>query len=374
MKRVVPAPAPDDGRQFADPAFSATVIAWQKQHGRHALPWQNTRDAYRIWLSEIMLQQTQVSAVIPYYQRFLERFPDVAALAAAPVEDVMAHWSGLGYYTRARNLHRCAQQVVAQHGGSFPDDPAMLAELPGIGRSTAAAIAAFAYGARAAILDGNVKRVFARVFGIDGYPGEKKVEDALWLRAEALLPQGGIEAYTQGLMDLGATLCTRSRPACQRCPLAPRCVAFKTSRTAELPVRKPKKAVPEKHAAMLVLQHEGRTLLLQRPGSGIWGGLLSLPEVGGFAPLEGGVAALPVLEAEALLQAAAPYGTAESSERLPAIVHTFTHFRLHIIPYRIRLARRLPVAAQGGQVWLAAAELAQAALPAPVKKLLLGLA
>ncbi|HCY62464.1 MAG TPA: A/G-specific adenine glycosylase [Oxalobacteraceae bacterium] len=372
MKRVVSTPAAD-GRQFADPAFSATVVAWQKQHGRHALPWQNTRDAYRIWLSEIMLQQTQVTAVIPYYQRFLQRFPDVATLAAAPAEDVMAHWSGLGYYTRARNLHRCAQIVMEAHGGSFPADPALLAQLPGIGRSTAAAIAAFAYGARAAILDGNVKRVFARVFGIDAYPGEKRVEDTLWLRAEALLPEEGIESYTQGLMDLGATLCTRSRPSCERCPLAPRCIAFGTARTAELPVRKPKKAVPEKHAAMLVVEHEGHILLQQRPDSGIWGGLLSLPEVGGFTPLEGAAGAVPPLPEDALRQATAPFGEPASSERLPAVVHVFTHFKLHIIPYRVHLARRLPMAAQGGHVWLPTAALAQAPLPAPIKKLLLGM-
>ncbi|MFS2114127.1 A/G-specific adenine glycosylase, partial [Herbaspirillum frisingense] len=195
--------------EYEDPSFSAQVIAWQKQHGRHKLPWQNTRDAYRVWLSEIMLQQTQVAAVIPYYQRFLERCPDVFSLAAAPSEDVMALWSGLGYYTRARNLHKCAQRVVAEYGGRFPEDPELLADLPGIGRSTAAAIAAFSYGRRAAILDGNVKRVFARVFGVDGYPGAKPVEDKLWLRAVALLPQQDIESYTQGLMDLGATLCVR---------------------------------------------------------------------------------------------------------------------------------------------------------------------
>ncbi|MGE5622963.1 MAG: A/G-specific adenine glycosylase, partial [Bacillota bacterium] len=227
MKRVAAA-APAQGvtiDDVSDPGFSAQVIRWQKQHGRHALPWQNTRDAYRIWLSEIMLQQTQVAAVIPYYQRFLERFPDVFVLAAAPAEEVMAYWSGLGYYSRARNLHRCAQRVVSEYGGVFPSDPVLLADLPGIGRSTAAAIAAFAYGARAAILDGNVKRVFCRVFGVDGFPGTKPVEDKLWRRAIALLPQDDIEAYTQGLMDLGATVCTRSSPSCEACPLAQRCVA-----------------------------------------------------------------------------------------------------------------------------------------------------
>jgi A/G-specific adenine glycosylase len=203
MKRI----ALDTDLAPQDPEFSADVIRWQKAHGRHALPWQNTRDAYRIWLSEIMLQQTQVAAVIPYYQRFLERFPDVGSLAAAPAEEVMAHWSGLGYYSRARNLHRCAQRVVAEYGGVFPADPALLADLPGIGRSTAAAISAFAYGTRAAILDGNVKRVFCRVFGIEGFPGAKPVEDRLWLRAEALLPKQDtqdMQAYTQGLIALPA--------------------------------------------------------------------------------------------------------------------------------------------------------------------------
>ncbi len=378
MKRVVPARpmlatenAGDHGNPLADSRFADTVIGWQKLHGRHALPWQNTTDAYRIWLSEIMLQQTQVAAVIPYYQRFLQRFPDVATLAAAPVDEVMAHWSGLGYYTRARNLHRCARQVVENHGGVFPAAPDVLAELPGIGRSTAAAIAAFSHGTRAAILDGNVKRVFARVFGIDGYPGEKKIEQALWLRAEALLPATDMRAYTQGLMDLGATVCSRSRPACPTCPLATRCVAFNTLRTGELPVRKPKKKVPEKHAAMLIVIHDGQVLLQQRPESGIWGGLLSLPEVGGFAPLPDSGGSLPQPDERAIGQALAPFGLHAGSERLPAIVHGFTHFKLHITPYRIRLTQRLQMAGQTTHVWVAADQLAQAPLPAPIKKLLL---
>ena len=215
--------------KVADEAqFSAAIIAWQRQYGRHALPWQNTRDAYRIWLSEIMLQQTQVAAVIPYYQKFLVSFPTVEALARASSEQVMGHWSGLGYYTRARNLHACAKRVVAEYGGRFPDDPAALADLPGIGRSTAAAIAAFSYGTRAAILDGNVKRVFCRVFGVEGFPGTRLVEKNLWVQAEKLLPgpdrTTDLPAYTQGLMDLGATLCTRNNPDCARCPLAHRCV------------------------------------------------------------------------------------------------------------------------------------------------------
>ncbi|QDZ29049.1 A/G-specific adenine glycosylase [Noviherbaspirillum sp. UKPF54] len=371
MKRVAAAPsarADSAGEDFSDPGFSDAVIRWQKQHGRHALPWQNTRDAYRIWLSEIMLQQTQVTAVIPYYRRFLERFPDVAALAAAQPEDVMAHWSGLGYYSRARNLHRCAQQVQAQYGGVFPSDPVLLAELPGIGRSTAAAISAFAYGTRAAILDGNVKRVFCRVFGIDGFPGAKPVEDTLWRSAVALLPQSDVEAYTQGLMDLGATICTRSRPSCMDCPLAQRCVALATDRVRLLPVRKPKKAVPERHTSMLVITDKNQVLLEQRPGTGIWGGLLSLPELDRLTRED----SAPSEHFEsAVAQAIAPFGELASCERLQPFAHVFTHFKLHIAPYRIRLAHRVPMVGQADHVWYPTDKLAEAPLPAPVKKLLL---
>jgi A/G-specific adenine glycosylase len=350
---------------FDDPGFSKDVVRWQKQYGRHALPWQNTRDPYRIWLSEIMLQQTQVAAVIPYYQRFLLRFPDLASLASAASEDVMAHWSGLGYYSRARNLHACAQRVVAEYGGVFPSDPDLLADLPGIGRSTAAAIAAFSYGMRAAILDGNVKRVFARVFGIEAYPGEKKTEQYLWQRAEALMPAQDVESYTQGLMDLGATLCTRSKPLCESCPLQKRCIAYASDRTQELPVRKPKKTIPEKHTAMLIVLDKNKVLLQQRPNSGIWGGLLSLPETD-LDPELGDSLAYDVLAT-----AIAPFGTLGAFERLPSISHGFTHFKLHISPYQLRLKRRLDLAGQMDFVWYDAARLPEAPLPAPVKKLLL---
>lgn len=351
---------------LADPSFSAAVIGWQRAHGRHALPWQNTRDAYRIWLSEIMLQQTQVAAVLAYYARFLERFPTLAALAEAPSEDVMAQWSGLGYYTRARNLHACARRVCAEYGGAFPSDPALLAGLPGIGRSTAAAISAFSSGTRAAILDGNVKRVFARVFGIAEYPGAKPVEDALWRRAEALLPAEGIEAYTQGLMDLGATLCTRGKPDCARCPLRERCVAHASGRTDVLPVRKPKKTVPEKQAAMLVIIDRGQVLLEQRPPSGIWGGLLSLPEVDGHAAHLGAAPDAAVLD-----RAAGSFGAVEEMQALLPLVHVFTHYKLHITPYRIGLAARAEAGTQ--YVWWNLAGIDNAPLPAPVKKLLLQL-
>jgi A/G-specific adenine glycosylase len=355
--------------QYEDPSFAAALVAWQKQYGRHGLPWQNTRDAYLVWLSEIMLQQTQVSAVLGYYARFLERFPTLASLAAAPVEDVMAQWAGLGYYTRARNLHKCAQRVVAEYGGVFPSDPAVLAELPGIGRSTAAAIAAFSAGRRAAIMDGNVKRVFARVFGIDTYPGERKTEEAMWARAEALAPVEDIEAYTQGLMDMGATLCTRSSPSCERCPMAPRCVAFATGRTAELPVRKPKKATPEKVAHMLLMVDRGQVLLEQRPATGIWGGLLSLPEVAGHTTLDDHEVPL---DAE-VAAAAQAFGAMESLERLRPVVHVFTHYKLHIHPLLLTFSARAALAGESRYLWLDVADLPNAALPAPVKKLLLEL-
>jgi A/G-specific adenine glycosylase len=359
MKRIVKK-SPSQDTSFAD-----ALIDWQKQHGRHQLPWQGTRDAYRIWLSEIMLQQTQVATVIPYYARFLDSFPDVAALAAAPTETVMAHWSGLGYYTRARNLHRCAQQVVSNHAGRFPSDPETLASLPGIGKSTAAAIAAFAFGARAAILDGNVKRVFCRVFGVEGFPGQAAVEKNLWQRAEAMLPAREIEAYTQGLMDLGATLCTRTRPACDRCPMQSRCIAHASGRTAELPARKPKKAIPEKSTVMLVVMHEGEILMEQRPPEGIWGGLLSLPELNRLSSENSDVD----LD-EQLALALSSFGDIDEIMMLSSFVHGFTHYRLSVMPVQVTLRQRHVMAAQSDYQWRALAQISDAALPSPVRKLL----
>lgn len=343
-----------------DASFSARLIAWQKAHGRHHLPWQQVRDAYPIWLSEIMLQQTQVSAVIPYFQRFMERFPDVNTLAQAPVEAVLEHWSGLGYYARARNLHRCAHAVVAQHGGHFPAQPEQLAALPGIGRSTAAAIAVFAYGVRAAILDGNVKRVFARHFGIAGFPGALAVERALWTLAESLLPADGVEAYTQGLMDLGATVCTRASPACAACPLGDSCVARQQGRVAELPEARPRKAMPEREVTLLLLCDGASVLLERRPPRGIWGGLLSLPEQ---------ESALEALE-EVL---AARFACRLLAEReLPAFRHTFTHFHLEIRVIVCTVERLKGAACEASAlVWKPLAEAAEAGVPAPIRKILL---
>lgn len=347
--------------------FAERLIAWQRRHGRHDLPWQNTRDPYRIWLSEIMLQQTQVATVIPYYARFLSRFPDVAALAAANVDDVMALWAGLGYYTRARNLHRCAQVVVAQHGGEFPASPDALATLPGIGRSTAAAIASFAFGARATILDGNVKRVLARIFGIDGFPGDKRVETAMWALAETLMPgadasSAQVSAYTQGLMDLGATLCVRGKPDCAHCPFAAECVANLTGRQRELPVARPKKTIPTRRTWMLILRDGPAVLLERRPPTGIWGGLWSLPEAADEA---------------ALAVRAGELGAANALARLAPLAHTFTHFKLDIEPRVADYDMRAPQGARElrdeESAWVPLDELDAYGVPAPVRKLLEGL-
>ena len=349
--------------------FAPALIAWQRRHGRHDLPWQRTRDAYRIWLSEIMLQQTQVTTVIPYYARFLERFPDIAALAAAPVDSVLELWAGLGYYARARNLHRCAQVVVAEHDGQFPRQPEVIAQLPGVGRSTAAAISAFAFGARAAILDGNVKRVLARCFGVDGFPGTAPNERRLWSLAESLLPSGEIEAYTQGLMDLGATLCTRAQPDCARCPLAALCVAQASGRQSELPAARPKKSVPERRVTYCLFSDGERVLLERRPPTGIWGGLLCLPELAGEAGKGGAEEASE--EAGQLAEFARRHGCGLLSTRaLPELKHSFTHFRLRIAPRLCQVERVTAAVGEPGWQWLAYADVATAALPAPIRVLL----
>ena len=336
--------------------FATRLVTWQKTAGRQGLPWQNTQDPYRVWLSEIMLQQTQVATVIPYYQRFLARFPTLADLAAAAVEEVMPLWSGLGYYARARNLHKCAQAVVAQHGGEFPRDAAHIAELPGIGRSTANAIASFCFGAQTPILDGNVKRVFARCFGIEGFPGKREIEQQMWALAETLMPAQNTGTYTQAQMDLGATLCTRSKPLCERCPLADMCVALRDNRVAELPVRRPKKAVPERESFFLILRSEHGVLLEQRPPSGIWGGLLCLPE-------------LPT-EIDKDFYAKTHYGVvAKTWQELPALRHTFTHFHLTLRPL-LATVSALPHVAERKVHWLPSQQIDSAALPTPIRTLL----
>ncbi|MFN2644141.1 MAG: A/G-specific adenine glycosylase [Burkholderiales bacterium] len=314
--------------------FAEKLTAWQRRHGRHDLPWQGTRDPYRIWLSEVMLQQTQVSTVIPYYERFLARFPDVQALARASEDQVLALWSGLGYYARGRNLHRAARLVAKQ---GYPRTAGGIAQLPGVGRSTAAAVAVFAFGERAAILDGNAKRVLARTFGV-----EREAE--LWALAERELPTRDVGRYTQALMDLGATVCTRVKPQCERCPVKRLCVARRDDRVAELPARRKRGALPRKEVKWLVLRRNGAVLLERRPAPGIWGGLWCFPELKGSAP---------------------------AGKRLAPIEHGFTHFRLRIRPLLVKSgSARYANRALTPISWMTFDEAQAAALPAPVRSLL----
>jgi len=344
------------------------IIAWQRTHGRHDLPWQNTRDPYRVWLSEIMLQQTQVSAVIEYYQRFLKHFPDVAQLASASTAAVMAQWAGLGYYARARNLHACAKSVMKDWNGVFPKDAAGLETLPGIGPSTAAAIAAFCYGERAAILDGNVKRVFARYFAVEGDPTLRATELQLWQLAHAELPSAktcasdpeAMARYTQGQMDLGATLCTRSRPRCDICPLKKDCQARQTGRTEELPWPRQRKVLPARTTGMLIAYCNNHILLEQRPDSGIWGGLLSLPE------FETSLSPEQVCKNLGI--------TPKHVQSLTPFLHVFTHYRLTISPLLVHTSIDFSKqTVSTNQRWIACDQLSNLGLPAPVRKLLDGL-
>ena len=337
--------------------FATRIIAWQRLHGRNDLPWQASRDPYAIWISEVMLQQTQVSAVIPYYRRFLERFPDCAALASATLDEVLRSWSGLGYYSRARNLHQAAQIVVQRHAGRFPRSIEAIAELPGVGRSTAAAIAAFAFGAREAILDGNVRRVLARVFGVEGDLTKAAQQSRLWTLAERLLPARDIGIYTQGLMDLGATVCVRRGAKCGACPVLAHCFAHRTERVDELPQPRTRKALPMRETTMLLLLHKARVLLERRPAAGIWGALWSLPELALDGNPEEACRMRFGVQASALTQ-------------LPSIEHGFTHFRLRIHPLRVDVRSLEARVEESGRIWLPLAEAIGAAIPVPVRRIL----
>ena len=338
--------------------FSTRLIAWQKVHGRHDLPWQNTTDPYAIYLSEIMLQQSQVSTVIGYYSKFILRFPDLATLANATQEEVLQHWSGLGYYSRARNLHKAAAIIRDTHHGVFPGDVGVMQSLPGIGRSTAAAIASFAFNQIETILDGNVKRVLARHFLVEGWTSSPKVEKALWAIAESLLPEENMVAYTQGLMDLGATVCTRSKPKCSECPLQSSCEAYRQDRVRDLPTPKPRKTIPEKYTTMLILLNGDSVLLEKRAPSGIWGGLWSFPETD---------------QVTSAATVSARFGfTVDPGSPMDPVSHAFTHFKLHIQPQKWHLlneSNHVPP----GHAWLPITEAISAAIPAPVRKLLLAI-
>ena len=336
--------------------FATRLLRWHALHGRHTLPWSGQRDPYRVWLAEVMLQQTQVATVIPYYSRFVSRFPDVRALAAASQADVLKLWAGLGYYSRARHLHACARRVVNERGGEFPHDAFRLAELPGIGRSTAAAIAAFCFNERAAILDGNVKRVLARCFGIAGFPGAPEVEREFWTQATRLLPPSArMPAYTQALMDLGATVCTRRAPRCDQCPLRTSCVARREQRVDELPTPRPPRTTPQRRTFWLIVFARGRVLLQRQPDRGLWGGLLAPPQFKSRAEL---------------VAAARRLAPSAQTIAMPERRHAFTHFTLRFVPNVLRLSATIRV--DRGS-WLPIRQLSIAELPAPVKRLLLHL-
>ena len=307
--------------------FQARLLAWFDHSGRHDLPWQHPPTPYRVWVSEVMLQQTQVATVIPYFERFMERFPDVQTLAAAPLDEVLALWAGLGYYARARNLHKAARQVVDERGGNFPDTLEAVMALPGIGRSTAGAILSLGSGQHHPILDGNCKRVLARVHTVEGWPGESAVLKELWRLAERYTPAERCRDFNQAMMDLGATVCTRARPACLLCPLNVGCEAYRTGTQEQYPAPKPRKELPIRRVRMLLLEREGAVLLQRRPPSGIWGGLWSLPECTPEADWEAVCREQVGLEPLAW-------------QALPVLRHTFSHFRLDIEPLRVTVEER----------------------------------
>ena len=348
---------PAHGR--VDGEIAARLLAWFDRHGRMDLPWQHPRTPYRVWLSEIMLQQTQVSVVTGYFNRFVSALPDLPALARAPQDEVLALWSGLGYYARARNLHAAAKLCVERHGGDLPRDLDALVALPGIGRSTAGAILTQAWGDAAPILDGNVKRVLCRLFGIHGWPGTPTVEKKLWSIAGSLLPDARLADWTQAQMDFGATLCTRANPACAICPLRDACIARREGRIAELPAAKPGKPLPQRETQMLIAQDpEGRVLLWRRPPTGIWASLWSLPQHEG------------VEETLAWFRRHLD-GDFASARALPALDHAFTHFRLRIHPRLIAVnGLRAAIGDNADLRWASRAELTAIGLPAPVRKLL----
>lgn len=339
--------------------FANAVLQWYDDYGRHDLPWRQSISAYRVWLSEIMLQQTQVQTVIPYFERFLQRFPTLQSLAQAPVENVLALWSGLGYYARARNLHRCAQTIMRDYYGEFPQDLIVLQSLPGIGRSTAGAILALAFNQRAAILDGNVKRILARYHAVDGWPGKTAIQDQLWQYAEAHTPTKRVHDYTQAMMDIGATVCTRSQPRCHACPLQNNCQAYALETPTAFPSSKPRKTIPTKQAKFIAFIHEQKIYLEQRPAQGIWGSLYCLP------------VCLPSVDTQQWLRYL--YGLNLNKTRLcHSFKHTFSHFHLigDVISAPLSVSQAQALELDTG-TWIGMNELGGYGLPAPIKQVLL---
>jgi A/G-specific adenine glycosylase len=338
--------------------FQRAVLDWFDQHGRTNLPWQQEINPYRVWVSEIMLQQTQVSTVIPYFERFITSFPDVETLASAPLDNVLHHWTGLGYYARARNMHKTAVLVSTQLKGQFPSSIDGLCELPGIGRSTAGAISSIAFKIPATILDGNVKRVLARFSATEGWPGRSEVVQKLWLVAETYTPEKRIADYTQAMMDLGATLCTRSSPNCEHCPLVSDCIAHREGNQTNYPGKKPKKKLPVRSAFFLLIQNpQGEILLQQNPPAGLWGGLWVMPQIESHNQL-----------AEHCLTMGLKI---IDHQILPAQRHTFSHFHLDYQPIRINASEDSSAVAEGrNQVWYNPQKPLSLGMPAPIKALL----
>ncbi|WP_440866870.1 A/G-specific adenine glycosylase [Symbiopectobacterium purcellii] len=342
--------------------FTQQVLAWYERYGRKTLPWQQEKTPYTVWLSEIMLQQTQVTTVIPYFQRFIARFPDVRTLAAAPLDEVLHLWTGLGYYARARNLHKAAQTIMEQHGGAFPTTLDAVCALPGVGRSTAGAVLSLSLCQHHPILDGNVKRVLARCYAVAGWPGKKEVEHQLWTHSEQVTPAQGVSQFNQAMMDLGAMVCTRSRPKCELCPLSNGCIAYANNSWASYPGKKPKQTLPEKSAWFLLLQRGDEVWLQQRPATGLWGGLFCFPQFNTHDDVE------PWLQQRGL--------KITDVQQLVSFRHTFSHFHLDIVPLWLALPTDIPHALhdacmeEKAGLWYNLAQPPAVGLAAPVERLL----
>ncbi|MCO6524668.1 MAG: A/G-specific adenine glycosylase [Candidatus Schmidhempelia sp.] len=337
-------------------SFSAAVLAWYDQFGRKTLPWQQQKSSYHVWLSEVMLQQTQVSTVIPYFNRFIERFPTISDLAQANIDDVLHLWTGLGYYARARNLHKAAQQILEQHAGIFPTTFAEVAALPGVGRSTAGAILSLAQHQHFPILDGNVKRVLARYFAIEGWPGTKMIENKLWHLSEMLTPVNGVDKFNQAMMDIGAMICTRAKPKCSLCPIANHCIAYANQNWSQYPTKKAKKVIPEKIAYFLILQDEQTVWLEQRAPAGIWGGLYCFPQFDSLQQIDQWLTNYKIKPTD-------------NYQQLTAFRHTFSHFHLDIIPILVKVSIRGMVLKAENSCWYDLLNPPKIGLATPIKNL-----
>ncbi|TNH43524.1 A/G-specific adenine glycosylase [Photorhabdus luminescens] len=336
--------------------FSTVVLDWYHRYGRKTLPWQLEKTSYHVWLSEVMLQQTQVATVIPYFQRFISRFPDVTSLAAAPLDEVLHLWTGLGYYARARNLHKAAQHIVEQHQGKFPTTFEDVVALPGVGRSTAGAILSLSQGKHFPILDGNVKRVLARCYAVEGWPGKKEVESSLWQISTNVTPAQEVEYFNQAMMDLGAMVCTRSKPKCEICPLNQGCIAYANHSWTKYPGKKPKQSIPEKTAYFLLMQNHNSVWLEQRPPTGIWGGLFAFPQFESMDLLNGWLEQSGISHSK--------------HEQLTAFRHTFSHFHLDIVPIKINILSFTTCMDENTGLWYNLQQPATVGLAAPVEYLL----